>query len=399
MTSLRQSRRTKAVTRSPIKKQRNVSLKGKKLDGDQVIPIFQPTSSAETVAVQALCEISGNCKASSTQRLAVEYEVADEPGPSETFKCDEQGRRDGTYFVGLGVSRGYELEEGMQSVIRAGTEGIDTYDGYGFIQITDCFLGEGSSSHVRLAICKITGKKMACKMIKMEQMKKNERMQRMMAKEITCLNQFDSDLVVRFEGLLITSEYFCILLQYVEGVELFDFMVHEGTGLHGLLAKDILRQVGRAIELIHSQNVAHRDLKLENIMMYRTEGGEPKIKLVDFGFASHDITSNIMLMTCCGSQEYAAPEILMGRTYDPRSTDAWSFGVIMYAVLVGRLPFQRQEGARDSARVLLTSVVNGFYRIPDEICNDAKAIIKGLLQVCPLERLSVTDALSMDWFQ
>lgn len=176
--------------------------------------------------------------------------------------------------------------------------------------------------------------------------------------------------------------------------------------------------------------ITHRDLKLENILL-DLKGDQPTAKIIDFGLAQfmhrvvsrkrhssnsdrrdesflHDpVLSKHLLHTRCGSEEYAAPEILQGCAYDGTLSDAWSFGICMYACLVGSLPFnpdihvQRDGEAEDPKSAgLIEKILNGSFVLTDEMMSsDAASLIRGLLQVDPSKRLSIVEAKRHCWFR
>ena len=92
------------------------------------------------------------------------------------------------------------------------------------------------------------------------------------------------------------------------------------------------------MEYCHKHNVVHRDLKPENIILDENNN----IKIADFGLANLREDGNF-LDTSCGSPNYAAPEVISGRLYAGPEIDIWSCGVILYALLCGRLPFDDEN--------------------------------------------------------
>ena len=89
---------------------------------------------------------------------------------------------------------------------------------------------------------------------------------------------------------------------------------------------------------MHTECIAHRDLKLENILLVN----DKMIKVADFGL-SNKIKDGESLLTSCGSPNYAAPEVIDGTPYDAMQADVWSCGVILYSLLVGTLPFESES--------------------------------------------------------
>lgn len=105
-------------------------------------------------------------------------------------------------------------------------------------------------------------------------------------------------------------------------------------------AKGILLQLLAAMQYLHENHVIHRDLKLGNLFL---KAG-PTVKLGDFGLATLVYGEDDRKRTICGTPNYIAPEIIAGGEKGHSfEVDIWSFGVIMYTLLVGRPPFQKQE--------------------------------------------------------
>ena len=96
-------------------------------------------------------------------------------------------------------------------------------------------------------------------------------------------------------------------------------------------------QLLQGLAYLHQQNIFHRDIKPENLLV---KGDN--IKIADFGLANFLMDDNF-LDTSCGSPNYAAPEVISGRMYAGPEVDIWSCGVILYALLCGRLPFDDEN--------------------------------------------------------
>lgn len=101
---------------------------------------------------------------------------------------------------------------------------------------------------------------------------------------------------------------------------------------------------------MHSINLVHRDIKLENIILTHQLFSvdalrptmlprSPLLKISDFGLSRFVDAASPLLDTRCGSEEYAAPELIIGKRYDGRKTDVWALGVVLYSLLSGSLPF------------------------------------------------------------
>ncbi|CAO2607323.1 Sperm motility kinase Z [Lemmus lemmus] len=122
-------------------------------------------------------------------------------------------------------------------------------------------------------------------------------------------------------------------MEYHQGKDLV-MLIREVGCLKEEEAKPIFSQLASAVHFLHERRIAHRDIKLENILL--GEGG--KVKLCDFGLATQ-LREGQMLEELWGTLPYLAPEILAGTPYDGMAGDMWSLGVVLYVLVTGRLPY------------------------------------------------------------
>ncbi|KAK5773887.1 hypothetical protein RI543_004785 [Arxiozyma heterogenica] len=174
-----------------------------------------------------------------------------------------------------------------------------------------------------------------------------------------------------------------LVLEYVDGGELFDYLVSKGK-LPESEAVHYFKQVIEGVAYCHSFNIVHRDLKPENLLLDKKH---KIIKIADFGMAALELP-NKLLETSCGSPHYASPEIIMGKLYHGGPSDVWSCGVILFALLTGHLPFND-----DNIRKLLMKVQSGKFQMPDTLSNEAKDLISKILVVDPRKRIKITQIL------
>lgn len=176
-----------------------------------------------------------------------------------------------------------------------------------------------------------------------------------------------------------------------------------GAGLHETLVRHFLIQLTSALEFLRSQNLMHRDVKPQNLLLlppvdaasldHQEKGVHdlPILKLADFGFARY-LQSAALAETLCGSPLYMAPEILRYEKYDA-SADLWSLGTVLYEMLVGKPPF-KANGLKE----LLDMIDKGDDRIKfprDVILNEEmKDLARALLKRNPRDRITYSALFS-----
>ncbi|KAI8335853.1 kinase-like domain-containing protein, partial [Chlamydoabsidia padenii] len=226
-------------------------------------------------------------------------------------------------------------------------------------------LGMGAFSKVYLAERHVDDDRtelLAIKTINKVGMQKNPRVRSSIEREVGVLKFIDHPHIVHIEATMETEHSLCIILEYAKGVELFSFVQQLHQQLHAtnekvneILVKRIFLQLVSVVKWMHKHNIVHRDLKLENVLIHMDQD-EPILKVTDFGLARVIDPESPILTTRCGSEEYAAPEIVQSKGYDGRQTDTWALGVILYSLLVGYLPFRYDPSKGER-------VTQMFYRI------------------------------------
>ncbi|KAG5356765.1 Serine/threonine-protein kinase HSL1 [Yarrowia sp. E02] len=170
-----------------------------------------------------------------------------------------------------------------------------------------------------------------------------------------------------------------LVLEYIEGGELFDYLIKKGR-LEENEAASYFLQIIHGVDYCHRFNICHRDLKPENLLLDKNRN----IKIADFGMAA--LETDRMLETSCGSPHYASPEIVAGKTYHGAPSDIWSCGIILFALLTGHLPFDD-----DNIRRLLLKVQTGKFNMPSELSPYAKDLIWRMLRTDPTTRITMDE--------
>ncbi|XP_012738370.1 serine/threonine-protein kinase BRSK2 isoform X5 [Fundulus heteroclitus] len=246
-------------------------------------------------------------------------------------------------------------------------------------------LGKGQTGLVKLGVHCITGQKVAIKIVNREKLSESVLMK--VEREIAILKLIEHPHVLKLYDVYENNKYLYLVLEHVSGGELFDYLVKKGR-LTPKEARKFFRQIISALDFCHSHSICHRDLKPENLLLDEKNN----IRIADFGMASLQVGDSL-LETSCGSPHYACPEVIRGERYDGRRADVWSCGVILFALLVGALPFDH-----DNLRQLLEKVKSGVFHMPHFIPPDCQALLKGMIEVNPDKRLTLEAIQKHTWY-
>lgn len=266
---------------------------------------------------------------------------------------------------------------------------------------SDKILGQGEVSVVHFACSKKDGQKVAIKRISPTQLTVKRVQQ--LYKEAKILNKISRlNTKARFvrlvEGFIDHQGGICLVTNRIAGSELFQAIIRNPKGLPEVDAKYYVFQIFKAVEVLHKNNIAHLDLKLENMMYSRRT---KEVSIIDFGFAEETTLVDVetgetlprKLNSFCGSLDYSAPEILQHIEFDGKKADVWSLGVVVYALLTGNFPFEAKKRHR-----ILEKIVIGDYPIPSGISHTACSLLNQMLQKHPDNRSSISSLLEHEWF-
>ena len=258
-------------------------------------------------------------------------------------------------------------------------------------------LGTGGYAVVWSAVHKVTKEEYAIKVMKATASanpKDDEVTIDEIRNEIEVMKKLEHPNIIYIKEYFVQSGKFYIVMSCLRGGELLDALLDLGNYTEED-AKRIAKQLLDALSYMHLNNVTHRDLKLENLLLARPNDIS-SVVIADFGLARNSINARQVFSTQCGTPSYVAPEILLGKPYTP-AVDVWSIGVILYTLLIGSFPF-----AHDDQQSLFRMICGG--KLDDtqpewaQISDDVKDLLKGLLDVNPLTRLTAADALNHTWF-
>ncbi|EPY52810.1 CAMK/CAMKL/KIN4 protein kinase Ppk1 [Schizosaccharomyces cryophilus OY26] len=228
---------------------------------------------------------------------------------------------------------------------------------------------------------------------------------RRVIREATILREVDDHPnIVKYVDLIKTKHHIGIVLDYVSGGELFDYIL-ASRRLEDETACKLFAQLISGVGYLHSKGVVHRDLKLENILL----DSKKNIIIADFGFATtfghfgsrkNQITNAKpdLFTTSCGSPCYAAPELVNCKvgSYAGTQADIWSCGVILYAMLAGYLPFDDDPHNPNGENVvrLYRYICTTSLIFPEYIKEEPRDLLRKILVPDPSKRLHMFGIMS-----
>ncbi|XP_043819948.1 death-associated protein kinase 2-like [Dromiciops gliroides] len=258
-------------------------------------------------------------------------------------------------------------------------------------------LGSGHFATIWRCRERSSGLSYAAKFIKMRR-RKGSRLgieRKVVNREVEILQQLQHPHIMQLHDVFICQVQMVLVLELIQGGEFFDF-VAEKESLPEPEASEFLLQILDALVYMHSLNIAHFDLKPENIMLQQKDVIKPKIKIIGFGMAQK-IEKSMRLGNRCGTPEYIAPEVIK---LEPLTVvaDMWSVGVITYILLSGISPFQG-ETESDTAN----NIIKGTFEYEDTNFSStstiAKDFISQMLVINPRERMTSAQALLHPWIK
>jgi 5'-AMP-activated protein kinase catalytic alpha subunit len=206
-------------------------------------------------------------------------------------------------------------------------------------------------------------------------------------KEVKILKKMRHKNIVQLLDTFETSKHIIFVMELCSGGDLLNY-VRKRRKLTEDYAKAIFKQILDALHYCHKLNILHRDIKLDNIIL----DAEGVIKVGDFG-VSKIVDNNQTMYDQCGTPAYIAPEILRDKGYKGYGIDVWSAGVVLYAMLYGTVPFRAQNMSE-----LHDMIVKAKFSLKAEISEQARDLIKKILEPDPRKRLTIPQIFKHPWF-
>ena len=248
-------------------------------------------------------------------------------------------------------------------------------------------IGSGAFGKVVSATHQITGEKVAIKILDKIILSQTPEDYQLVKQELSILKIVKHKYIVRLYEILETPQHIFIVTEYCEGRDLMDYILTR-TRLTEEESLKYFQQLINALYYLHSQNITHRDIKIDNLLLDRNYD----LKLIDFGLSTK-YRDDKLLDQPCGTVVYAAPEVLECKEYHGMLADVWSSGIVLYGMLSGYLPFCEKD---DEVNKQL--VIKGDIEIPEFFSPLAKDLIMHMLDINPLTRYTLDEIREHPWF-
>ncbi|XP_036032661.1 LOW QUALITY PROTEIN: putative sperm motility kinase W [Onychomys torridus] len=242
-------------------------------------------------------------------------------------------------------------------------------------------LGSGGFGEVKLACHLPTHTQVAVKVLKK---KKNSLAS--INTEVEILQSVEHRNIVNYFHVIDTSTKTYLIMEYVSGKDL-DMFLRDRNFLKEDEARPIFNQIVSGVHFLHQKRIAHRDIKLENVLI----DGAGNVKLCDFGM-SRELAEGQMLEEFYGTLFYLAQEILARKPYNGLVGDMWSLGVLLYVLVTGQFPYE--ETTFDAMYRVITTTK---YPIPYHLSKPCIILIEQLLMVPNQHRITICQLQERQW--
>ncbi|KAL6111862.1 prkcd [Pungitius sinensis] len=239
-------------------------------------------------------------------------------------------------------------------------------------------LGKGSFGKVLLAELKGQGQYFAVKVLKKDVVLMDDDVECTMVEKRVLALAWENPFLTHLYSTFQSKEHLFFVMEYLNGGDLM-FHIQDKGRFDLNRATFYAAEIIVGLQFLHSRGIIYRDLKLDNVMLDK----DGHIKIADFGMCKERVFGDVRATTFCGTPDYIAPEILLGQKYT-FSVDWWSFGVLVYEMLIGQSPFQG-----DDEDELFESIRSDTPHYPRWITKEAKNLIEQLFERDPTRRLGV----------
>ncbi|XP_028260927.1 protein kinase C, delta b isoform X2 [Parambassis ranga] len=248
-------------------------------------------------------------------------------------------------------------------------------------------LGKGSFGKVMLAELKGQGQYFAVKILKKDVVLMDDDVECTMVEKRVLSLAWENPFLTHLYSTFQSKEHLFFVMEYLNGGDLM-FHIQDKGRFDVNRATFYAAEIVVGLQFLHSKGIIYRDLKLDNVMLDK----DGHIKIADFGMCKENVFGEVRASTFCGTPDYIAPEILVGQKYT-FSVDWWSFGVLVYEMLIGQSPFQG-----DDEDELFESIRSDVPHYPRWITKESKNLLELLFERDPTRRLGVVGDIRIHPF-
>jgi serine/threonine protein kinase len=253
--------------------------------------------------------------------------------------------------------------------------------------ICERIIGSGGFATVYRARHRIAPVRVAIKLIDSDRVH-SEADQSHLIREVTLLQHMDHPFIAKLFFVAGELSNLAVVQEFVPRGTLLDLVTKQGR-INEIQIRYYCLQLVSVLDYLHSvRRVAHRDLKLENIML----DAYNNIKLIDFGLSRGFPDSESRYSTPCGSPPYIAPELITTGTYT-QAADIWSLGIVLYALATGRMPFFDDDIGKLCRQIVAKPIV-----YPPSLSEDLRDLLKQMLCRNPSSRITIDQIKQHPWF-
>ncbi|CAC5425401.1 TSSK [Mytilus coruscus] len=257
-------------------------------------------------------------------------------------------------------------------------------------------IGEGTYAKVRVCERHTDGKIMAVKIVNLK-IASTDYLKKFLPRELSVIQRMNHKNIINTHEVIRNDDLLFMVTDYAERGDLLCHIRDHGP-IPDDEAKRMFTQIVGAVLYLHcDMNIAHRDLKCENILIMR----DRSVVLSDFGFArpldqNDPLKGKYLSKTFCGSPSYCSPEVLRGVPYDPKMNDIWSLGVLLYVMVTSAMPFD-DSNVRKMVNKQVCGEIKFPPRVESRIHPNCKRLISQMIEPHACKRPTVDCILKSEW--
>ncbi|XP_052598741.1 sperm motility kinase 2B-like [Peromyscus californicus insignis] len=244
-------------------------------------------------------------------------------------------------------------------------------------------LGRGGFAEVKLAYHRFTSTLVAVKVLQ-----KENKWCLAVNPEVNIMKMINHPNIISLVQVIESEKKIYLIMEVFAGKQLYQYVGKAGH-LEEDRARGIFRQILSAVSYCHEHGIIHRDLKPDNIMVDR----KGNVKIIDFGLGAQ-VRPGEKLSFYCGVYKFAAPEFHLRRLYDGPKVDIWTLGVVLYFMVVGKVPFDAV-----TLPELRHQIVNANYTVPLDMSQELQDLLSLLMTVDPSLRPTVDEVKRHPWLR